>query len=210
MPEPTAPTEIDDASWDRRRFLKASAGGAAVAWTAPTVLGLDARAFAVGSDPDCMRRFFDNFDQEPDVELAVTSLTNFTINTAAGSNVDVVVNHSYEIHLTGAPGKFIDLDGTDMTTPITVLTTKRAFCPGNYLVSIDYAGSHRGESDNSFTATLGSGSSGLLTPGANDELTTTFNATVTNPSGEKLVISHDSVTADNIGVLLLSVSVTPV
>ena len=84
--------ETETPGWDRRRFIKTSVGGAALVWAAPTITGLDARAFAAGSDPDCLLRLRDAFEGEstsPDSGgyATQTTLINFVATTG---NVDVI------------------------------------------------------------------------------------------------------------------------
>jgi hypothetical protein len=215
----TDDNQVGESALDRRRFIKASAGGAALVWAAPTITGLNARAFAAGSDPDCLDAFSDNFDADGSAHAGdfgskhyatVTSLINFTIS---GGNVDII----------GEPGQtppnfnygfgedyYIDLSGTNPPpTSGVVLRSKQCFNPGTYTVTIRYAGDQRGDApnENSFTASLGGTTAGPFTPASTDGiLTATFSATVTSGNNH-LVITHTDLGADNVGVILLSVNV---
>src|SRR5690349_3774553 len=100
--------------FDRRRFIKASAGGAALVWAAPTIAGLDARAFAAGSEP-CVSSLSDDFDQEGNGRnfgpgyATVTTLANFTVS---GGNVDIIGtgSHGGGNDLVPGNGYYVDLD----------------------------------------------------------------------------------------------------
>ncbi len=207
MSDTTETTETP--GWDRRRFIKASAGGAALVWAAPTITGLDARAFAAGSNPTCVTTLSDDFDDEsttPDSGgySTQTSLTNFAATTG---NVDVIGYAAPYIYFGGTEGLYIDLIGTGAGTT-TVLESKADFCEGTYTVTVRYSADPRGLANGTISAALGNGSGSVAVPAGNGSSTAqsfTFSGTVP-AGGGKLVITATSDAANN-GPLLLEVTV---
>jgi hypothetical protein len=219
MTDTTEPTEAP--GWDRRRFIKASAGGAALVWAAPTITGLNARAFAAGSDPDCVKGLSDNFDADGSGAnfngsgyATVTSLINFTIS---GGNVDIIGEPGQDAaHFNYSFGEdyYVDLAGTNPPPTANVtLRSRQCFDPGCYRVTLRYAGDQRGDvtGENSFTATLGDGTSGVVTPASSLQTpqSVSFTGNVSSSADNHLVIQHIDRGANNIGVILLSVVVEP-
>lgn len=199
--------------FDRRRFIKASAGGAALVWAAPTITGLDARAFAAGSDPDCLKGLSDDFDQEGAGRdfgpgyATVTTLANFDVG---GGNVDIIGTGGSGggNDLVPGNGYYVDLDGTGNTSGSVTLTSKRGFCAGTYSVSITYAGNKRSQGNAPDTLSVNFGGSIFtVVLNASDGPTTSMIPGVTVTDGTKLIISQSPV-GDNQGALLLSVSVS--
>lgn len=205
--------------FDRRRFIKGAGAGVAIAWTAPIITGMNARAFAAGSPTACLDQFSDNFDGEGSAGAfgpgydTVTTLLNFNVT---GGNIDIIGSGPFGGGFDFFPGNgyYLDLSGTNSgggsESGISILTSKQTFCRGSYRVTIRYAGDQRNNGNNSFVATLGDGSTGVLAPVPSSPiLTASFNGDIP-AGGGNLVITHNSGGADNQGVLLLEVTVASI
>jgi hypothetical protein len=204
---------------DRRRFIKGAAGGAALVWAAPTVTGLDARAFAAGSDNCNNTGLADNFDGESydssNFFTPTSSLKNFTVTslsvvTSGPNNVDVIgYNSTFDPF--PSEGLYLDLAGTNPPqTAETELTSRQTFCGGEWQVTFRYSGNQRpgfAPSPDSFTVQLGSTihAVGPIDP-TQGPTSDGFTATVP-AGGAPLIFRHTSLD-DQAGALLLEVTVT--
>ena len=202
--------ETETPGWDRRRFIKTSVGGAALVWAAPTITGLDARAFAAGSDPDCITTLSDDFDGEattPDSGGYSTqaSLINFVATTG---NVDVIGYAAPYIYFGGTENLYIDLMGTNGGTT-TVLESKATFCAGQRSVTLKYSQDPRGIGSGEITIALaGSPLASFLVPAGNSG-STPQTVTISGPMAidGKLTITTTSSDQNN-GPILLEVAVS--
>ncbi len=197
--------------FDRRRFIKASAGGAALVWAAPTITGLNARAFAAGSEA-CLSGFNDAFEGEPtgapgSQYNTVGDLTNFSLS---GGNVDIIGYSAPYIYFGGTEGKYVDLDGTGNPGPSVTLTSKTGFCKGTYTVTIRVAGNQRSQqtAPDVVSASLGAGSNTVSLDSTDGPTSLSFVAVVST-NGEKLTITQTpAISTDNQGAILLEVTVS--
>jgi hypothetical protein len=200
MTDHTEATEANEApGWDRRRFIKASAGGAALVWAAPTITGLNARAMAApGSDPDCVA-FFTNFDEAtPGLSETGTIATGVTVTQG---NIDIIPSGGQYDFIPGN-GLYLDLDGT--SSPVPPQIQVNSVPAGTYSVDIYYAGSRR-DDPNSATVTYGSLNGLISLPAGAGPVHQTFNG-VTVTASDKLTITQVE-NPDNQGLLILSIKI---
>jgi hypothetical protein len=192
--------DTSDTGLSRRRFLLRASAAGAVAWTAPSVVGLDARAIAAGSA--CPPVFQDSIQAETprlDEQIAAGgfSVTQGSVDVVGGSLFGSLVPPGYT--------NGIDLDGTASATTILSSPVVPA---GSYRVEVTLSGDRRGDNDNSATVTLGIGGATRTLTSAEGPETVSFDVTLIAP--DDLTISHTSgAVGDNIGMLLLAARVTP-
>jgi hypothetical protein len=219
MTDTTEPTEAP--GWDRRRFIKASAGGAALVWAAPTITGLNARAFAAGSDPDCPPLFDMNIDNEMLRTSASGAVGNLLVSPG---NVDVIGNDGSTAFFDFLPGNgvYLDLDGTGSSNPVVVSTNGAVLLAGTtYRVSITLAGANTSgggpgsADDNAAEVTVGGTTFATFDYDQTVGFTTTVIFVTPTVSGP-LVIEHQTntdapsdTTGDNVGMLLKDLVIQP-
>jgi hypothetical protein len=188
-----------DTGLSRRRFLLRAGAAGAVAWTAPSVVGLDARALATQGS-GCPPVFRDTIQSETPHLDERTVAGGFAVQ----GSVDVVGGSLYGELVPPGYTNGIDLDGTASAT--TVLSTPM-IAPGSYRVSVTLSGDRRNDNDNSAEVVLGIGGTTRSLASAEGPETVTFDVTLAAP--DELTITHTSGSADSMGMILLAASVTP-
>jgi hypothetical protein len=190
----------EQAGGSRRQFLAKAAAAGAVVWVAPTIVGLDARAFAAQGS-GCPPVFKDSIQTETPGGPTSGPVGGFTVTEG---NVDVVGPGFFPELVPAGYTNGVDLDGSASAT--TVLTSP-LIGAGSYTVSVTLSGDRRNNSNNEASVTLGLGNQTRSLTSDQGPETVTFDVTLVAP--DALVISHDSGDLDYIGMILLAATVTP-
>ncbi len=96
-----------------------SAGGAALIWAAPTITGLDARAFAVGSDAglsDRVQTWTSATKALGQPRQSGVAVGNLPLGPATSTSSVPVDTYDFQ----PGNGKYLDLDGTGSSNPVSV------------------------------------------------------------------------------------------